>query len=145
MLLGLLVYLRQCAELLDGTIPLDRKKMWPNEVFWQRPENAAIKYNNHVTNLRNTRHRHTENKNHSAGLAHDRRLFPKATHNYRNEPRWDEGGAQRWLRDDMDADQHMKMSPMELNGSRDEYVAYSPAVFGVTFIKKSVVANSSTT
>jgi hypothetical protein len=104
-----------------------------NEVFWQRPENAAIKYNNYVTNLRNARHRHTENKDQaaldSAGLAHDRRLFPKATHNSRNEPRWDEGDAQRWLRADMDADQHLEMTPMELHISRDEYVAYSLDVF----------------
>jgi hypothetical protein len=105
-------------------IPLDND-MEPMDVYHQRPEFADFEYARFRDRLRELR-RQIIDKNDSAtsdsaALARDRQIYPKATHNHRDEPRWEGSEAARLLGLDMDEDKHKSMKPMELYNSREEY------------------------
>jgi len=120
-------------DLLSRKIPLDTKGMGPRKVYNQRPEFAEFEYGRFRDRLRDLRRTALNKKeqatSESAALAHDRRIHPKATHNYRGEPRWEGSAAERLLRLDMDAKKHERMKPSELHCSRNEYSDYPLKVF----------------
>ena len=57
-------------------------------------------------------------------LAHDRKLYPIPTHNYRGEPRWQGSPAETYLKKDISAAVHKTMTPFEFCSSRPEYKDY---------------------
>ena len=56
-----------------------------------------------------------------AALAHDRKLFPRPTHNHLGVPLWPETDALKKLQEDMEANLHITMNTRELYDTREEY------------------------
>lgn len=112
-------------DLVSGKIPLDATEMGPQVVYCQRTEFADIEYTKFRDRLRDLRKKiKQENAFASydaAALARDRKIYPKAEHNHRGEPRWEGSEAERLLRLDMDEGKHKIMKPIKLYHSRSEY------------------------
>jgi hypothetical protein len=112
-------------DLISGDIPLDVNVMEAREVYIQRPEFADFEYNHFRDRLRYLRNQIKEKKDDatsaSVALAHDRQIYPKASHNQRGEPRWEGSEMERLLRLDMDAGKDKSMKPIALYQSRKEY------------------------
>ena len=112
-------------DLISGAIPLDAKLMKPKEVYQRHPEFSDFAYDRFPSRLRDLRRQITDKSTSAtldqAALAHDRQLYPKATHNHRGEPRWEGSEAEQLLRLDMDAGKHKIMKPQELYNSRKEF------------------------
>jgi hypothetical protein len=62
-------------------------------------------------------------------LAHDRRLWPRQTHNHRGELVFDLSPAKELLREDMKASKHNTMTSSELRLSRPEYQCFKESKF----------------
>jgi hypothetical protein len=118
-------------DLRSGAIPLDSKSMSPKDAYLKRPEFAEFGgYVNFPSRLRSARQQidcmNNRAATDSAGLAHDRRIYPKAAKNHRGEPRWEGSEAERLLRQDMDEGNHKKMKPELLYNTRKEYYENYP-------------------
>jgi hypothetical protein len=121
-------------DLISGDIPLDGNVMEAREVYLQRPEFADFEYAHFRDRLRYLRSQIKEKKDSAtsarAALAHDRQIYPKATHNNRGEPRWEGSEMERLLRLDMDDGKDKSMKPIDLYQSRKEYSEnYTLSVF----------------
>lgn len=120
-------------DLTSGNIPLDPKEMEPAQVYLQRPEFASFAYEHFRDRLRDLRAQIRASKHcassDSAALAHDRRIYPKKTHNHRGEPRWEGSEAERLLKQDMDEGKNKTLKPIDLHQSRKEYKLYPLTVF----------------
>jgi hypothetical protein len=119
-------------DLRSGRIPLDND-MDPEDVYLQRPEFSEFEYARFRDRLRDLRLQMTGSINNaasdSAALAHDRRAYPKPTHNHRGELRWEGSEAERLLRLDIDDEKHSRMKPAMLHVTRGEYKEYPLVVF----------------
>ena len=120
--------------LMSGTIPLDEDAMGPKDVCNFRPEEfKEIECERFKTNLKAMRKRIIEKKNYSAtdtaGLAHDRMIYPKNPFNHRGEPRWEGSEAERLLKKDVEDGQHEEVTPQEFYLSRIQYQEYNRNVF----------------
>ena len=122
-------------DLKSGRIPLDDADMTAEEVYMQRTEFAEFKFEQFETNLDSLRKVHLDKidraNSDSAALAHDRgpNCRPKKTHNYRGEPRWDGGEAERLLKLDITANKHKRMKPELLRLTKIAYQQYDLKVF----------------
>ena len=121
-------------DLISGDIPLDSSTLAPQEVYLQRTAFADFgEYDKFPARLRGLRSQITDKNNRGASdsiaLAHDRRIFPKPTHNGRGEPRWEGSDAERLLKLDIDEGKHKTMQPKELHQSRGEFQNYKLKLF----------------
>ena len=62
-------------------------------------------------------------------LARDRQLHPRQSHNHRGEPVFDLSPAKALLREDIQNKVHERMTPSELQASRDEHKPFKPKKF----------------
>jgi hypothetical protein len=62
-------------------------------------------------------------------LEHDRRLFPRETHNLRGEPVFDMSYAKLLLREDVQNEIHLTMNPSDFHNSRPEYILFKSRIF----------------
>jgi hypothetical protein len=62
-------------------------------------------------------------------LMHDRKLYPRATHNHRGKPVFDMSVAKELLRADVKNREHEDKTAGELQVTRDEYKQFDPKVF----------------
>ena len=65
----------------------------------------------------------------SQALAHDRALFPRRMQNCRGEPLFDLFPAKLLLRADVAERKHERMTPSQLQATRDEYLPFTNRVF----------------
>jgi hypothetical protein len=106
--------------LINGDISLDgsMKQQDVYGLFSTRPEFANYAdYNAFLGRLHALQKQLNDEKNaasDAAALAHDRQIFPKATHNHRGELRWEGSEAERFLRLDIDDGNHERMKPQDL-------------------------------
>ena len=76
--------------------------------------------------LKTSKQRAHDNDQH---LAHDRRIYPKTTHNSNGLPIWDESAAQRLLKIDIAAGLYIPGNVQPLWASQSEYKIFSLDVF----------------
>ena len=62
-------------------------------------------------------------------LIHDRKLYPRQSHNARGEQVFDMSPAKPLLRQDVRDKKHTTMTPRELQKTRTEYMAFKPCIF----------------
>lgn len=121
-------------DIKHGRIPLDHN-MDPHHVYLQRPEFAEFEYARFRARLRDLRTVIIDKvdcaASDSAALAHDRgpNCRPKKTHNFRGEPRWEGGEAERLLKLDITANKHKRMKPELLRLTKAAYQHYDLKVF----------------
>jgi hypothetical protein len=116
-----------------GDIPRDgsmKPKIVWNAFCLPRHEFLFFKYPNFPSRLRSLLKTYNGKVDRAGtdvdALAHDRILFPKATHNHRGEPRWEGSEAERLLKLDVDDQKHKTVKPIELYKSRPEYYEHYP-------------------
>jgi hypothetical protein len=121
--------------LMSGRIPPDDADMTAEEVCMQRTEFSEFKFDQFEKNLDSLRKAHLGKidcaNSDSASLAHDRRpdCRPKKTHNFRGEPRWEGGEAERLLKIDITANKHKMMKPELLQPTKTARQQHDPKVF----------------
>jgi hypothetical protein len=60
----------------------------------------------------------------------DEKLFPRKSHNHRGEPRFDlNQSAKKMLQKDVEEGKHDSMSPLQLQRTRSEYLAFDATIF----------------
>ena len=120
-------------DLLSGDIPLDAEQMGPQVVFYQRVEFTEFKHTNFCTNLRNMRANIIASKKRatfdSDALAHDRRAFPKKSHNHRGVPRWEGSEAEELLKIDVGEKKHLQFEPHDLHKTQNEHKKFPYQLF----------------
>lgn len=120
-------------DLTDGTIPLDADEMGPQEVYKLEHRALFREYNyvNFRTNLNNLRKLVSEKKvfsiSDSDALKSDLKKYPRPPRNHRDEPRWEESAAQKFLKHDVGAaaKDGRRLTVADLYGKNDEYKKFS--------------------
>lgn len=98
-----------------------------NEIHMWHPEIEATERSKLPGRIRGLREQVKEDaeaaKSDSIDLAHDRKLYPIPTHNYRGEERWEGSLAQRTLKQQIAEEVHKSMQPAEF-ASQDVFKNY---------------------
>jgi hypothetical protein len=116
-------------ELATGNIPLTSKEMGPKEVYEKYSDTAAfqlkgMEYGSSFTRrLRSLRNQIKRDKNRAAedkaALQIALKNYPVPLVNQKGEPQWNGSDAQKLLEQDMLAELHLKMMPVELHSTRE--------------------------
>ena len=126
-------YARQklTEDIVDGVVTedMDAKSVYEMHEGLYKP----FKFMNFKQNIKSCHAAVKRDKGHAqndaAEIAHDRDLHPPVQTNARGYPRWHGSDAERWLKHDMNLQQHMQMTPKELQNTRDEYKVFPLQVF----------------
>jgi hypothetical protein len=119
-------------DLISGKIPLEGKRD-AKKHYNSRPEFQRFEYKNFRTNLQTQRSLIINDKASAQfdidAVARHERICPAKSHNNRGEPQWVGSTAEGLLRVDMAAGKHLRMTPMQLYMSKDEYQVHKEEVF----------------
>lgn len=119
-------------DIIEGHVTEDMK--W-QDVFWYRPEYSTTTHHLFSGRLKRLFKQISDAEKRAASddaaLAHDRALFPIASHNYRGELRWEGSAAQAWLKLDVRDGKHNQQKPKELYETRAAYREFPLTVFRV--------------
>lgn len=125
------------TDLLAGLLTTDNSVMGAKEVYElykrEEPSFEKVSWKNFPERLKRLRNKVTDKNDRSArdaaALQHDRTIYPKPTHNHRNEPIWEGSVAQKFLEKDIDEGKHLLMEKKALFLSRPEYQLFDKNVF----------------
>lgn len=115
-------------DLEHDFIPLVAEEMPASEcweIYQHCPEFAGVQFDQFEARLKDHRVAVAKMKDASfydeEAFIHDRRLYPRKTHNQRGDAVFDKSDAQEKLREDVRNKKHKRMSPTDLYWSRREY------------------------
>lgn len=123
-------------DLEEGVLPLDDNVI-SVEAAWQfyrqYREFESVAFDQFAARLKDHRKQVKKEKNRSTfdsdALAHDRQLFPRQTHNHRGEPVFDLSPAKMLLREDIENERHVGLTPTIFQNTRDEYKLFPLKIF----------------
>jgi hypothetical protein len=123
-------------HLRRGVISLEANNPYP-KVLWDHyrhlPEFVGVTKTQFSTNIQSLRKLIKKKKDRKdeeeAGLRRDLERFPPSLTNHRGEPHWHLSAAPFLLVQDIDAELHKDLLPIELWSTRDEYMMFSLKVF----------------
>ena len=123
-------------DLESGILPVDAAELSAEEaweIYEQMAEFVEVVFSQFEARLKDHRRRAKEQVNRSAreseALAHDRCLFPRQMENGRGEQVFDLSAAKLLLRADVEDGKHLRMTPMQLQMTREEYSHFRARVF----------------
>jgi hypothetical protein len=125
------------SDLESTLLPLHDNEM-SAEVAWNQVYKTMVEFENVPFDLFAARlkdHRKQVNARlatslaEEQALAHDRRLYPRQTHNHRGEPVFDLSPAKEYLREDVKNKVHTTMSSLAFQESRPEYRGFKRSKF----------------
>jgi hypothetical protein len=124
-------------DLETGLLPADATVMSAEEAweicYSHMAEFVDVVFSQFQARLKDHRRRAGEQMSRAAfesnALAHDRRLFPRATENSHGEPVFDLSPAKLLLQADVADKKHEEMTPSELQQTRNEYKIFKARIF----------------
>jgi hypothetical protein len=120
-----------------GLLPVDASELSAEEawelVYQHMAEFNEVVFSQFEARLRDHRRRAkeqvTRSTRESEALAHDRHIFPRQMENGRGQPVFDLSSAKMLLRADVEDGKHLRMKPLQLQRTREEYSNFSAGVF----------------
>jgi hypothetical protein len=122
------------SNIQEGVLPnhLTAKEAWES-CYMHIAAFRIVPFTQFRDRLRDHRQQHQKDTGRAAeeeiALEHDRRLFPRETHNLRGEPVFDMSHAKLLLREDVHNKIHLTMNPSDFHNSRPKYVLFKSRIF----------------
>jgi hypothetical protein len=125
------------SDLESTLLPLHDKEM-SAEVAWNQVYKTMVEFENVPFDMfearlkehrKQVKARLATSLAEEKALAHDRRLYPRQTHNHRDEPVFDLSPAKECLREDVKNKVHTTMSSSKFQESRPEYRGFKRSKF----------------
>jgi hypothetical protein len=122
------------SDIKEGVLPshLTAQEAWES-CYMHIGAFRNVPYNQFRDRLRDHRRQNQKDTVRAAeeeiALEHDRRLFPRETHNLRGEPVFDMSYAKLLLREDVHNKIHLTMNPSDFHNSRPKYILFKSGIF----------------
>jgi hypothetical protein len=116
----------QCDKVPDSAILEWYKEKYPNQFYGIVLDQFAARLKDH---RKQGLEEYATAQEEEAFFIHDRKLYPRATHNHRGEPKFDMSQAKELLRADVKNREHEDKTARQLQLTREEYKQFGRKIF----------------